>query len=127
MKSLFTIILLIAFKVASADVIDDVAVAFKAGNSKALAAYFSTTVELSVLNTEEIYSRAQAELILKDFFQKNPPKGVKVIHKVVSNANYKFGVISMVTAKDNFRVSYELKNNAGKFLINQIRIEAIKE
>jgi hypothetical protein len=127
MKYLVTITLVFLFKLSFAfDIIDDVSIALKSGNSKELAKYFSSTVEMKILNEEEIYSSTQAEMILKDFFAKNQPSGAKVIHKVVSNANYKFGVIILITAKGEFRVSYELKNNSGKFLITQIRIEANK-
>ena len=123
MKYLVTITLVFLFKLSFAfDIIDDVSIALKSGNSKD----FSSTVEMKILNEEEIYSSTQAEMILKDFFAKNQPSGAKVIHKVVSNANYKFGVIILTTAKGEFRVSYELKNNSGKFLITQIRIEANK-
>lgn len=128
MRYIFTLSIVLLFKTVIAfDIIDDVAVAFKSGNSKELAQYFSSTVELSILNKEDIYSSTQAELILKDFFQKNQPSNIKVIHKVVSNANYKFGVLVLTTAKGIFRVSYELKNNASKFVVTQIRIEENKD
>ena len=127
MKPALTILFLFLFKTAlSFDVIDEVSNAFKTGNSKELSKYFSSTIELSILNEEEIYSGSQAEIILKDFFLKHPPIATKIIHKVISNANYKFGVLVLNTSKGNFRVSYELKNMGGKFLINQIRIEENK-
>lgn len=128
MKYILTLSVILLFKTVTAfDIIDNVAVAFKSGNAKELAQHFSSTVELSILNKEDIYSNTQAELILKDFFQKNPPSAAKVIHKVISNANYKFGVIVLTTSKGLFRVSYELKINAGKFLVTQIRIEENKD
>jgi hypothetical protein len=128
MKYIITLSIVLLFKTVSAfDIIDNVAVAFKSGNAKELAQHFSSTVELSIFNKEDIYSSTQAELILKDFFQKNPPSAAKVIHKVISNANYKFGVIVLTTSKGLFRVSYELKINAGKFLVTQIRIEENKD
>jgi hypothetical protein len=128
MKYILTLSIVLLFKTVTAfDIIDNVAVAFKSGNAKELAQHFSSTVELSILNKEDIYSNTQAELILKDFFQKNPPSAAKVIHKVISNANYKFGVIVLTTTKGLYRVSYELKINAGKFLVTQIRIEENKD
>ncbi len=116
-----------AVQVAKADVIEDIAVYMKNGDVKSLSNYFASTVELIILNQEEIYSNVQAGIILKDFFQKNPAKSYKIVHKVNSNANYKFGVILLSTSKNVFRVSYELKASSGKFLIAQIRIEENKE
>lgn len=114
-------------QIAFADIIDDVAQSFKSGHAKSLAQYFASSIELSMLNQEEVYSSAQAEIIFKDFFQKNSPISTRVIHKVISNANYKFGVILLSTSKNNYRISYELKSASGKFLITQIRIEENKE
>lgn len=116
-----------AVQVAKADIIEEIAAYMKNGDVKSLSNYFASTVELNILNQEEIYSNIQAGIILKDFFQKNPPKSYRIIHKVNSNANYKFGVILLNTSKNVFRVSYELKANSGKFLIAQIRIEENKE
>ena len=121
------LLFVVASLFAKADVIDDIAGHLKSGDIKALSAYFSSTVELSVLGQEDIYSNVQAGIILKDFFQKNPPKSYKVIHKVTSNVNYKLGVILLTTSNDSFRVSYELKSTEGKFQIAQMRIEENKE
>lgn len=128
MKYIFTLVFLIFVKSTFAfDVIDDVAAVFKSGDTKEIAKYFSTTVELSVLEKEDIYSSNQATFILKDFFVKHPPISAKIIHKVTSNPNYKFGVILLTTSNANYRVSFELKNNSSKFLLSQIRIEENKE
>lgn len=128
MKYILTLSLLFLFSIANAsDIIDDVAMAFKTGNIKEISRYFSSTLELDILNEEDTYSSVQAEMILKNFFSKNVPYSSKVIHKVISNANYKFGVIILSTPNGSFRTSYELKNTGGKFLITQIKIEENKE
>ncbi|MFC5282131.1 DUF4783 domain-containing protein [Pedobacter alpinus] len=110
----------------ASDVIDDVATTFKNGDAKQVAKYFSTTVELSILEKEDIYSSSQATLILKDFFAKHPSLSTKIIHKVTSNPNFKFGVILYTTSKGNFRISFEFKNNSDNFILSQIRIEENK-
>lgn len=128
MKHVFTFIFLIFVKTTFGfDVIDDVASTFKSGKATEIAKYFATTVELSIIDQEDIYSKSQATFILKDFFAKHPPIGVKIIHKVTSNANIKFGVLLLTTSNANFRVSVELKNNSSKFVLSQIRIEENKE
>ena len=35
---------------------------------------FNNNVDLTIFNQEEVYSKAQAEMVLKDFFQQNAPK-----------------------------------------------------
>jgi hypothetical protein len=122
-----TLFLLFLFQFAVPyDVIDDVSASFKSANVKEISKYFSSTVELAVLNDEDIYSANQAELILKDFFAKHPPLSMKIIHKVVSNANYKFGVIILTSTKGIFRISFEFKSAGESFNITQIRIEENK-
>ncbi len=128
MKYSITLLFILFFKFSFAlDVIDDVSKSFKSGDAKEVSKYFSSTVELAVLDEEDIYSSNQAELILKDFLAKHPPVNIKIIHKVVSNSNYKFGVIIFNSTKGIFRISFELKNTGGSFNITQIRIEENKE
>jgi len=42
--------------------------AIKAGNSKELAKYFGPTVEIILPGSDGAFSKAQAEMIMKDFF-----------------------------------------------------------
>ena len=107
------------------DVIDDIASSIRGGNTKELSKYFSSTVSMTLLNDEGIYSRVQAELILRDFFSRNPPTGAKVAHRLDSNPNFRYVVLNLETSKDVFRVSYKLTNNDNTFLITEFRIEPI--
>jgi hypothetical protein len=109
------------------DVFDSLAARFKESNSKEIAGYFSSVVELDIFSEEGEYSKAQSELILRDFFSKHTPISVKVIHRLSSSSNYKFGVLLLQTRKDNLRVSISMANNSNKFLIKSITIENDKE
>ncbi|RQP20190.1 MAG: DUF4783 domain-containing protein, partial [Parapedobacter sp.] len=44
------------------DVIDDISSCIKSANTKELSKYFSSTVSMTLLNDEGIYSRVQAEI-----------------------------------------------------------------
>ncbi len=92
-----------------------------------MAGYFASVIELNIFSEEEEYSKAQAELILRDFFSKHTPVAVRVIHRLSSSSNYKFGVFSVLCKEDKLRVSISLANNGNKFLIKTIRIENDKE
>jgi hypothetical protein len=127
MKYTLTLLFLMLFKVSFGfDIIDDLNNVFKNGDIKTLSSYFSNTVELSIMDQDDIYSASQANLILKDFFSKNPSNGTKIIHKVVSNASYKFGVIQYNSNKGVYRISFELKGNGSEIKLTQIRIEENK-
>lgn len=110
------------------DIIEQLAVNFKAGNSKEIAKSFSTSIELIILDQEDVYSKVQAEQIIKDFFIKNPPTKVTILHQL-NNVPFKLGILSMVTKEGKFRVtiSMALKKPSNTFLITELRIEADKE
>ncbi|HEY1009554.1 MAG: DUF4783 domain-containing protein [Daejeonella sp.] len=119
--------ILTAAKTKQATDIDSLARYFSSGDAQKVSGYFSSTVELNILSEENLYSKAQAEQILRGFFFKNRPVSAKVIHRLTSNPNYKLAVLSMVTAKDKFRVYTSLSSNGERFLIKEIRIEYDKE
>ena len=52
-----------------ADILEELAAQFKVGNTKDIAKNFAPSVELLIIDQEDVYSKAQAEQILKDFFQ----------------------------------------------------------
>ena len=109
------------------DVFEALSGYFKESNSKEIAGYFASVIELNILSEEGEYSKAQAEMILRDFFSKNAPGNVKVIHRLSSSSNFIFGVLSVQTKQDKLRVSISMANNGNRFLIKTIRIEIDKE
>jgi hypothetical protein len=109
------------------DIFDTLSVHFKDSNSKEIAGYFASVIELEILSEVGEYSKAQAELILRDFFSKHIPVSVKVIHRLSSSSNYKFGVLYLQSQKDKLRVSISMANNGNKFWIKTITIENDKE
>lgn len=105
------------------DVIDDIATCIKTANTKGLTKYFSSTVSMNLMNDEGVYSRVQAEIILRDFFNKNQPTNVQFIHRLDSNPNLKYVVLNLRTAKESYRVSYRLTNEDNLFKVTEFRIE----
>lgn len=102
---------------------DEIAVALKTGNSKGLSKHFKANIDLSVLDKEDVYSKAQAELILKDFFSKHPPKSFKVVHKGTSKQGLKYAIGTLETGKGNFRVTYNIEKSGGREYVKQLRID----
>jgi glycogen debranching enzyme len=87
---------------------------------------FAPSVDLAILNDGDIYAKDQAEVILNNFFNKNQPFAVKLIHQVNSNADLKFVVVTLTGKGGNYRTSISLRNNNGTFQINEFHIEAEK-
>jgi len=110
-----------------ADIIDDLSSYFKAGNSKEIAKNFAPTIELIIIDEEDVYSKAQGEQILKDFFNKHAPVKTSIFHRINNSQNYRFGVILVSTSKETFRVSITMKKFNTAFLITELRIEPSKD
>ena len=109
---------------AAFDIYDDISNAIKSGNSNAIANYFSSTVDLTILSVEDVYSKAQAEIILKDFFSKNTPKSFSILHKGTSKEGAMYGIGSLITEQGkSYRCYFYLKQNDRKFFIQELRFE----
>lgn len=105
-----------------AQIPDEVILSLKSGNAKTLSEYFNQNVELVVPENDNVYSKAQAQLIVNDFFSTHSPQGFSVIHQGgKEGAQYVIGNLS--TRKGFFRVYFLLKKNDGKDYIHQLRIE----
>ena len=109
------------------DIIENIAGYFRSSNTQELSKYFASTVELTILEEEDVYSKVQAEIILKDFFTKHSPSSIKTLHRLNSNPTYRLGVLSMATDNGKFRVSFSMKNTSGKFVITEISIKTTEE
>jgi hypothetical protein len=122
---LILMLLLLNIPVFALDVYDEVAFAFRSGDSRQLATFFGTNIDLSILNKEDMYSKAQAELILKDFFSKNPPKTFNILHKGSSPEGTQYAIGNLVCTNGKaFRISFYIKNSGGKNILQELRIEA---
>jgi hypothetical protein len=109
-----------------ADIYTDINASMKSGNYKTIAGYFNTSVELNIPGADGLYSKTQAELLLKDFFSKNAPRNYVVKHDGVSQDGSKYSIGTLETASGSFRTYYYLKNNNGSYLIKELRIDKDK-
>ncbi len=125
---LITFTQFLSLDIRQAEAIDDLAVLFKAGNAKEIAKNFASSLELIVIDQEDVYSKAQAEQILRDFFVKNLPSKAVILHRSTNNnVNYRFGIINLTTKNGKFRVTITLKKTNNILLITELRIENDKE
>ncbi|HEX3008273.1 MAG TPA: DUF4783 domain-containing protein [Bacteroidales bacterium] len=109
---------------ASADVPEGIVAAIKTGNARELAKYFNTTIELVIADKEGIYSKPQAEQILKDFFTKNPltKDSFRLLHEVGKESS-RYAIGNLYTTKGVYRISFLIKTVNNVPLIDQLRIE----
>lgn len=106
----------------SADIPDEITLAFKAGNVDVLSKYLNSTVELVLLDKEDFYTKKIAEGILKDFFRDYPIIDFIIKHQGGRTAS-SYAIGNLKTGKGNFRVYFLIKKTDSKSLIHQLRIE----
>ena len=102
--------------------IDDVISAMKSGNSSQVAKYFDASVELSMPDKSNSYSKSQAELVLKDFFATNAVKGFEVIHKG-ENAGSQYCIGTLVTKTGSYRTTIFMKQKGDGQVLQELRFE----
>jgi len=124
-KTISILFLLISFSQSYAlDVFDEIAFAIRSGDAKQLSTYFGPTLDLTIINREDVYSKAQAEQVIKDFFSKNNPKSFNIIHKGSSPEGTQYAIGNLVTTTGKtFRTSFYFKNSGGKNILMELRIE----
>lgn len=118
---LTTTILLCSFTIFSS--IDEVVTALKTGNTNQVAKFFDTTVEITMPDKSNSYSKSQAELVLNDFFINNPVKGFEVLHKG-ENGGSQYCIGTLITKNGSFRTTVFMKQKGDKQLLQEIRFES---
>ena len=103
------------------DPYEDIANAIRSGDAKSVSRYFSSSVDLTLIGQEDVYSKAQAEQILKDFFNKNTPRSFSIIHRGESKDGSKYAIGNLTTSGGNYRVYYYFKVAAGNVNIQELR------
>jgi hypothetical protein len=122
---LFTAAVLItgsAFKPISG--IEDVIGALKAGNATEVAKYIDESVELSLPDKSDNYSKAQAVMILKDFFNSTAVNGFQVKHKGDNNGN-QFCIGTLQTRSGDYRTTVFMKTKNERQSIKEIRFQSL--
>jgi hypothetical protein len=123
-KYIYTsILVLLSAIVVFADTFDDVAAAIKNANAKEVAHFFNSSVELTILDNEGVYSKQQAEVILRDFFAQNPPKSVTISHRGSSAQGSKYAIAAYECQKGKYRAYIFMKESGSGMMIQELRFE----
>lgn len=102
--------------------IDEVITALKTGNTAEIAKFFDNTVELNMPDKSNNYSKSQAELVLRDFFNTNTVKSFTVNHKG-ENAGSQYCIGTLITKNGTFRTTVFMKLKSDKQLLQTITFE----
>lgn len=122
---LIAIMALFSFTAAQpdADITQQVASAIRSGNAAELAKYFNTTVDITLPSSEGSYSKAQAEMMTKSFFQKYPPVSFTINNQGTSKGGMRYVIGTLTTKTTSFRTYFMMKDAGGQTWIQQLQFE----
>ncbi|MCT4589990.1 MAG: DUF4783 domain-containing protein [Carboxylicivirga sp.] len=101
---------------------DGLIMAIKKSDAEAVSKSFNAQVELILPQKSAVYSKKQAEMVIKDFFERNPVKEFKLIHQGKKDKS-SFAIANYYASSNRFRFTFLTKIKSGKIYIHQIRIE----
>ena len=120
---LFLIVPALAFTSIEED-ITSITKALNSGDATTLSKYFDSDVELSILDNEDIYSKAEASKIVQTFFADNATKSFAKAHSGQSKGNDSQYVIgNLTTSVGAYRVYIYMKVSGKNYLIQELRID----
>lgn len=123
MKKFFTYcIIALIYCLSSFVSVDEVISAIKNGSASQLSKFFDTTIEITLPDKTNAYSKSQGELVLKDFFENNVVKNFEIVHKG-ENAGIQFIIGTLDTKNGEYRTTIYMKQKGDKQLLQELRFE----
>lgn len=104
---------------------DDVVVALKSGNASQLSKYFDNRVDISLPDKTDNYSRTQAEMVIKDFFNNNGVRNFELKYKSEKiGSNYCLGTLQ--TRSGNYRTTLFMKQKGDKQYLYDVSFQKME-
>jgi hypothetical protein len=119
----FCCVFLLMTVYAQSSELEDIVANIKSDRVSNIKKYFENTVPITINNIQLIYSRPQAEIVLKDFFSKNNPKDLVIESSGTPDNISKFAIGGFNTdnGKYNLYILLKLKSN-NNYMLREIRI-----
>ncbi len=128
MQKLLTLLVLFFFTLSSFKEsrlsIEDVIFAIRSGNANEISKYIDETIEVALPDKTEQYSKAQAVIILNEFFSNNGVKGFDVKHKGDNNGS-QFCIGTLFAKSGSYRTTVFMKWKNGRQVIKQIGFQKL--
>lgn len=102
--------------------LNEIVSAIKSGNASELSKHFDDTIEITLTDKKNTYSKSQAELVIKDFFKTNIVTGFEILHKD-DKTNTQFIIGNLETKTGDYRTTIYMKQKGSKQLLQKLRFE----
>ncbi len=121
-KILTYCLIALMFSLSSFVLQDDFIGGLKTGDASQLSKFFDNTINITITDKKNSYSKSQAELVLKDFFNNNTVIGFEIVHNG-DKTNPQFIIGILETKNGAYRTTIYMKQKAGKNLLQELRFE----
>ncbi|RYE25608.1 MAG: DUF4783 domain-containing protein [Sphingobacteriales bacterium] len=121
---LLSILTFLTLAPAKGQVLEDMSTYIRNGNVASMTKYFDNIVTINISSNQSSYSKAQAEIILKDFFGKTIVKDFVVMQTgTAPNNNCKYAIGTLSTNTADYQLYFLLKLKGEGYLLQEMRIE----
>lgn len=122
-RTILTILSFFIMLAANAQALEDVTNGIRTGNVTAIAKFFDNNVVITINSNQSIYSKAQAEIVLKDFFIKNQVKEFTIKQGGPSGQNAKYAIGTLTTTNGTYQVYLVMKLKDEAYVLREVRFE----
>lgn len=117
-----TFILSPVFAQNSSTPLEDVANALRNNRVVDIVKYFDNLVPITINNNQSIYGHNQAEIVLREYFEKNNPKDLVVMDNGSPNNTSKFMIANFTAHNETFSLYILMKLKDNSYRIQEIRL-----
>lgn len=94
------------------------------GDVQTISEYFPSSLDMTILETEDVFSKVQATQMLSQFFKSNKPSKFEVQHKGSSKSGDYYQIGTLSTSNGEFRITFFLKKDNDQIFIKRLKIES---
>lgn len=102
--------------------VEDVVWAFRNNKIQEITRNFDAYVPVSINNNASNYSRNQAEIVVKDFFEKNPVRDFNVMDTGTPTGNNRSMIATFTSGGSRYTLYLLMKLKDNGYVVREIRI-----
>ncbi len=104
--------------------LDAVTTALKSGNVSQLSPYLDMRVDISLPDKSDTYSKTQAEMVIRDFFNTHAVQNFKITQEG-ENGDFIFCTGLLQTQSGNYRTTLFFRQKGDKQFLQEIRFQPV--
>lgn len=124
MKNLLFLFLIAPLMAMTGFGLQEIGKALGSGDAATLGAHFDSSVEISIMDEADMFSKEEAISAVGAFFKKFPPKSCNQVHQGSSKGkDSQYTIFSLNTNGQKFRVFMYMKSVGSKEVIQELSID----